>query len=181
MQVALARSRGSSRSARWHFRLAHSPASHWARSQRAALASTAMTKRSGWGEHPFTEDFRINPGGSNCIEREPGSSALPYEETTDRSAISGLLTFAVSVCLGMFALERLPSIAGLIQQLSQRYRDGVLASLGLYNLDLSAITWDVVVAVAGIFWLTKLSKSPVSQIFIAIVGASIGGWIGLHG
>lgn len=106
---------------------------------------------------------------------------MRYEETTDHSAISGLLTFAVSVCLGMFASERLPSIAALIQQLSQRYRDGVLASLGLYNLDLSAITWDVVVAVAGIFWLTKLSKSPVSQIFIAIVGASIGGWIGLHG
>ncbi|HEV2469558.1 MAG TPA: hypothetical protein VGS78_10210 [Candidatus Sulfotelmatobacter sp.] len=106
---------------------------------------------------------------------------MPYEQTTDRSAISGLLTFTISVCMGMFASERLPSIAALIQQLSQRYRDGVLASLGLYNLDLSAITWDIVVAVAGIFWLTKLSKSPVSQIFIAIVGASIGGWIGLHG
>jgi hypothetical protein len=106
---------------------------------------------------------------------------LSYEETTDRSAISGLLTFAISVCLGMFASERLPSIAALIEQLTQRYRDGVLASLGLYNLDLSAITWDVVVGVVGIFWLTKLSKSPLSQIFIAVVGASIGGWIGLHG
>lgn len=106
---------------------------------------------------------------------------MRYEETTDHSAISGLLTFAVSVCLGMFALERLASIGALIQQLSQRYRDGVLASLGLYNLDLSAITWDVVVVVAGIFWLAKLSKSPVAQIFIAIVGASIGGWVGLHG
>ncbi|MFZ0732103.1 MAG: hypothetical protein WAM79_07245 [Candidatus Sulfotelmatobacter sp.] len=106
---------------------------------------------------------------------------MSYEETTDRSTISGLLTFAISACLGMFASERLPSVAALIRQLSQRYRDGVLASLGLYNLDLSAITWDVVIVVAGIFWLTKLSKSSASHIFIGILGASIGGWIGLHG
>ena len=105
---------------------------------------------------------------------------MPPQEASDQSAISIVIAFAFSVCLAMFSEERLHSIQALVSDLADRHRDGMLASVGMYDVNLAGLLWDVLLAAATVYWLGKLFNSSVSRVFAALLGASIGCWIGLH-
>jgi len=124
--------------------------------------------------------FSATLSAAYCNQTYQDKVYMPTQEASDRSAISIVFAFAVSVCLAMFSEERLHSIQALVSDLADRHREGMLASVGLYDVNLAGVLWDVVLAAAAVYWLGKLFHSPVSRVFAALLGASIGCWIGLH-
>ncbi len=105
---------------------------------------------------------------------------MSHQEASEQSAPSNLLFFAFSVCLAMFFERQLHSLGALASDLAERHREGLLGSTGLYDLSFSELVWDVMLTAAAVYWLGKLFNSPVSRVLAALLGATIGCWIGLH-
>ncbi len=105
---------------------------------------------------------------------------MPHSEASDQSAPSILLAFAFSVCLAMFTERQLHSLGALASDLAERHREGLLGSTGLYDVSFAGLVWDVLLAAGAVYWLGKLFNSPMSRVLAALLGATIGCWIGLH-
>jgi len=105
---------------------------------------------------------------------------MPHPEASEQSAPSILLAFAFSVCLALFSERQFHNLGALASDLMERHREGLLASAGLYDLSFGGLVWDVLLAAAAVYWLGKLFNSPVSRVLAALLGATIGCWIGLH-
>lgn len=104
---------------------------------------------------------------------------MTHQELHDESALSIVVSFAFSICLTMFAGLRLPSITAIVGDIAHNSSDGQAAA-AFYDLSMTSLAWDMLLGVAVVFWVAKLFRSPVSQVFASILGASIGAWIALH-
>ena len=91
---------------------------------------------------------------------------------------SAFLSFAVSLCLSVFADRQLKVIHDLFFQLAWRAHGGILVDLGFYDLHLQSVAWAVLWASVAVFWMSRILKSPASHVLLAFLGAAIGGILG---
>ena len=91
---------------------------------------------------------------------------------------SAFLSFAVSLCLSVFADRQLRVIHDLFFELAWRAHGGILADLGLYELHLQSVALAVVWASVAVFWMSNMLKSPTAHVLLALLGAALGGILG---
>jgi len=102
-------------------------------------------------------------------------------ETAARSPsfLESSLVFVVSLFLSIFADSQLKVIRELFAELAMRSRDGVLSDLGLFDLHLQFVFWAVLWSFFSLVWISTLSRSPILDAVVGLLGAAIGGVLGV--
>lgn len=96
-------------------------------------------------------------------------------KTDKESFFAPLLAIAISVPLAMLAHNRLGIVQAMFTELRSRWDYGILASLGLYDLNLEQVAQALVIAGAALFILGLLSRS-FRHVLVPILAAALSGW-----
>jgi len=78
----------------------------------------------------------------------------------------------------VFTDRQLKVIQGLFSELAWRAHGGILLDLGFFDLHLQSVAWAMLWASIAVFWMSKILRSPLSHVVVAILGAALGGVVG---